>query len=187
MNTKRIYYHGTSADNLESILKYGISPNENKLWNCSNDEVYLWDDEKCNEEWEQEESGFKMANESGQLACCAASDCRVVVIKIMLDESEIIADTSCENMEGRGAVCIDRAIKPEEIIEIQISNDLSLLKGYFMAIMAENQYCGLEFSRMEQAIIKAFKNAEIYPEDIDDLIEWETVEISALALALPVY
>jgi len=184
---KRNFYHGTSADNLESILQNGLSCDEIKLWNCSGDEIYLWGAMEVGKEWdcetdeESEERAFRMASESGQIACIASKDCRIVVLRIELDDSEIMPDTSHENMEGRGAVCINRTIELSEIKDIKVSNDLSMLKGYFIAMMADNEFFDVELSRLERRIGEAFKNAEIYPEDIDELIEWDNVNIPAIA------
>jgi len=192
MNTlatnKKVFYHGTSADNLPSILKHGLSCNENKLWHCSNDDIYLWsvdaikDFEQLDSNDEALDYAFRMANESGQIACIYSKDCRVVVLKIELDESEVSIDQSCENMEGRGAVCINRDITIDEIVEIKISTDLSLIKAYFIALMLNNDYFNTDdLTPIELKIGKAFAKAEIYPEDVDDMIEWENVEIMQTA------
>jgi len=188
--TKRIYYHGTSADNLESILKHGLSTSEEKLWSCSEDGIYLWDvielakangrDLEEDADYIKEEA-FRMGVESGEIACSKAKDCRVVVLQIELDESEVYDDTSCENMQGSGAKVIYRDIKLSEILEIQVSNDLSLLRGYFIGIIMDRDYCNIEFDRIEQKIAEAFKKSEICLDDIDDVIEFETVEIPQMA------
>lgn len=183
---KRYYFHGTSADNLQSILKNGICCHtDNKIWNCSGNEVYLWDIEgvakadciETESKYEKEYATFRAASESGQLALCLAKDCRIVVIKVLLDDREIGVDLSCDNMEGRGAVVINRDILPSEIIEIQISNDLSLVKGYFLSLLKNNQFCGVEFSHIETKISDCFSKAEIYIDDINDLISFEKIPI----------
>lgn len=182
---KRIYYHGTSADNLESILKDGLKCRTPKLWHCSGYEIYLWDiegvakaddidDDEQKIEWVR-----RAAIDSAHCAIIQAKDCRCVIIKVELDENEVYADTSCENMEGRGAVCIDRDILPHEIIGVEVSNDLSLLKGYFMALMLDNEYSNMELSPMEIKIAEAFKKAEIYPEDIDEMMEFQELSVNA--------
>lgn len=180
---KRYFYHGTSADNLPSILKHGLSCNEEKLWNVSEDCIYLWCPEAVGKEWELEEDedkqsrAFQAAFESGQFACSVANDCRVIVLKIELDDTEIFPDTSSENMEGRGAVCLNRDISISEIKEIMVSNDLSLLKGYFLALGSTNEYSNIELSDLEKKICKAFEKMEIYPEDIDEMVKWEPIRI----------
>lgn len=178
--TKQYYYHGTSADNLASILKHGISTSEIKLWSCSLDEIYLWCPEEIaksnnqedeEDEYKQEE-GFRRAFESAQIACAAAKDCRAVVIKVLLNPADISPDLSCENMDGSGAVCIKRNIIPDEIISIHVSNDLSLIKGYFISLVKDMDYCHIAFTNMDILVADLFKNAEIYPETMDDIVTW---------------
>ncbi len=184
---KRTFYHGTSADNLPSILKNGLSCSEIKLWSCSNDETYLWSVDKVMEaedledEDEAQNYAFRFANESAQCACVYSNDCRLVVLKIELEEKEVYPDRSCENMEGRGCVCIDRNILPSEIVEIKVSNDLSLLKGYFISLMLTNDYFNLDdLTPLQLKIAKALQGAELYPEDVEDVTEWHEVSINEL-------
>lgn len=180
---KRTFYHGTSADNLQNILKHGISCNEIKIWNCSLDQVYLWDADKLAEYDQIEDEEYKQrlaftrASESGQIALSLSNDCRIVVLKVIIDDSEIFDDTSCRNMETSGAVCINRNIELYEISEIKISNDLSLLKGYFISMILDRENSNIEFNDLEKRIGKIFQEAEIYPEDIEDSIEWEEVPV----------
>lgn len=179
---KRIYYHGTSADNLQSILEYGLSVNENKIWNCSQDAVYLWgldgvaesNGEMDATDEEKDSAAFKMAHESAQIACAISKDCRLVVVKVEIDDSDISIDDSCENMSH--ANCVYRDILPEEIVEIKISNDLSIIKAFFISILANNNYNAVNFSRFELLVAKAFSFSEVYLfEEIEDFIEWENV------------
>lgn len=178
---KKTYYHGTSADNLKSILSNGLSAYESKLWNVSDDMVYLWCAEsvgkmnECDTPEESQDRAFQSAFESAQFACAFSKDCRAVVLKIELDESEISPDYSSENMEGMGAVCIKRDILKSEIKEIRISNDLGLLKGWFLYLANSNDFSNIELDRFEQKICKAFEDVEIYPEDVDDMVEWDVV------------
>lgn len=102
---KRFFYHGTSADNLPSILKNGLSCNEIKLWNVSNDYIYLWCPVAVGKSWdcenqqESENRAFQMAFESAQIACTFSKDCRAIVLKVEINDTEIFADYSSENME----------------------------------------------------------------------------------------
>ena len=179
---KTIYYHGTSADNLDSILKHGLSTSEGKIWSCSEDAVYLWDPKECAEvndldaDEDGENEALRMAYESGQIACAIAKDCRIVVVKVEVDSDEVHCDTSCENMEGSGAKCIYRDIKPSEILEIKVSNDFSLLKGYFIGIIANRDYNNCDFTDLELQVSKLFEASCIY-EEMDYLVKWETVKI----------
>ena len=181
----RTYFHGTSADNLNSILENGLSASEIKLWNCSQDAVYLWEVERVAEsnghEEEEEEykiqMAFKNAAESGQLACAASKDCRVVVLRIELDDQEVEIDNSCENMDY--ANCIYRDVTIDEIKEIHVSNDLSLLKGYFIGCLLSNDYCDLEFTDIERRVGEAMAQ-NIYLEHVTDMIEFEQLQLSEI-------
>lgn len=183
----KYYYHGTSADNLPSILLNGLSGSEEKLWICSGEEIYLWCPESLaatnmqedEEDEYKQQTGFRRAFESAMFACAISKDCRALVLKIALPEDEVSPDKSCENMDG--AVCIGRDINPAEIVSIHISNDLSLVKGYFINLAHENKYSNLSFTRLEQKISEVFKKSEIYPEDIDDMIEWAEIPVLSLA------
>src|SRR6185503_20508976 len=105
---KRTYYHGTSADNLQSILTHGLSASENKLWSVSDDLIYLWcpeaiaasNDQQDESDEYKRENAFRMASESAQFACSTAKDCRLVILEVEIEESEVEADMSSENMEG---------------------------------------------------------------------------------------
>lgn len=185
---KSVYYHGTSADNLPYILNEGIkcSHGGEVVWNCSGESIYLWG---CNElieagecdEDEAEERAFQMAFESGQIACAVAKDCRVVVFRIELESEEVEADTSCENMEGSGAVCISRDILIEEITEIKISNDYSLLRGYFISMIIDRDYNNLSFTAIERQIAAVFQKSDLFLFDtIYDLQEWEIVHLPVI-------
>lgn len=181
---KRYFYHGTSADNLQSILKNGITEGDSKLWNCSESAVYLWDSirlAKANDRDLEEDAdcieqeAFTMANESAQIACSRAKDCRLLVLKILIDDSEVQEDYSCENMEGSGAVVLYRDVLPSEIVEIKVSNDLSLLRGYFINLIIDRNYNNIEFNQIETSVASAFKKAEFYPEDLEYIIEWDII------------
>jgi hypothetical protein len=177
-----IYYHGTSADNLEDILQNGLRPNTQKLWSCSGNEVYMWcprrlavaeGNETDELEWQYDRARSR-AQESGQIACAVAKDCRIVVCKIRVPDTDVMEDTSCAYMDG--AVCTDH-VKPSQILEIYVSNDLSLMRGLFMTIVADmdmwNKY---RFTDAENKVIKLLKQVEWYSEMIDEMITWITVK-----------
>lgn len=177
---KTTYYHGTNADNLPYILKHGLSINETKLWSCSEDAIYLWEPKGCGEancldEDQYESEAFRMANESGQIACAIAKDCRVVVLKIELDDEEVCNDTSCENMQDSGAKCIYRDVTIDEITEIHVSNELGLLKGYFISLISGRDYNNCDFTNIELMVAKAFEGSYIF-EELDCYIKFEQIE-----------
>lgn len=180
---KRTYFHGTGAANLQSILENGLSCHESKIWGCSHDAVYLWDVESLAEfngceddELEyKEQAAFIQASQSGQFACSVSIDCRVVVLKIELDDSEVEIDDSYKTMGY--ARCIRRDVLPSEIVGIHVSNDLSLIRGYFIGLASSNDLCDIYFTRMEEKIGKAMLEV-LDIEDVEDLITFEMLEVN---------
>lgn len=171
-------YHGTSADNLQSILKHGLITSAEKIWNCSLDEVYFWAPEAMLEECDGdlEQATFmaeQRAIESAQCALASAKDCRMVLIEFEIEDHNVSVDDSCPNMEL--ARCTSCDIPLESIISIKVSNDLSLLKGYFMNLMRNNDYSEFQPSKLEEKVLRCFEKAQIYPEDIEDITEWKSV------------
>lgn len=170
-----IGYHGTSADNLESILKNGIVCCPDKRnWVCSENAVYFWGDNfrkhECFE-MDEEQSDYLIRDQAVYSAfpsLARAKDCRICLIKIEVPDHEVETDYSCENMDH--ANCIYRDIKPEEIREISISNDLSLLRGYFIASLMRMDLCGVDFTYLETMIAESMSDLCI---DIQDILEWE--------------
>lgn len=172
---KKYYYHGTSADNLPDIKKNGLKIYTNKIWSCSGNSIYLWSPDKLKEFNEVDNMGdahvlaTQLATESAQIACVKSKKCQAVVLKILIDEEHISLDTSCEYMEHSGAVCVDRDIRLNEIVEIMVSNDLSLLRGIFMSYIIGREYSNIELSEIEIKIAESMKSVDIYPEDIAGL------------------
>lgn len=180
-------YHGTTADNLESILKNGLICESNKLWTVSHDAVYCYSANLLTELKHEYDNGdeiedyheqfLERAFDSASCGLAKAKDCRAVVVVFEVDESELEDDDSCPNMDV--ANCVRRSIKPEEIKEIYVSSDLAALKGYFLALMNNMPLFNYYPNYMEQKLIKIFQKSEIYPEDIQDILEWESVEMAA--------
>lgn len=172
-------FHGTTADNLPSILANGLKCDTDKVWNCSRDKIYFWGknfiDRGCDGEFDRERL-ISQAFDSASCGLAAAKDCRAVIIIFELDESEHEDDNSCDNMQE--ANCVGRDIKPEEIKEILISNDLSLIRGYFIYCMMNRDLYNLEFSRLEEKIGRAFGNMELIDE-LYEIVEWENVPLPA--------
>ena len=165
------FYHGTSADNLKSILRHGLLINSQKLWSPSENGIYFYSGDefvKIGETEEEDKDSFakQRAYENAQIALSVAKDCRCVVFEVELDEKEVEPDQSYLNMEG--AVIIFRNVKPKEIKKVFISPDLSLLKGYFIAIAKQNKLFSHDFSEVELLIADIFSKAEIYPDIMDD-------------------
>ena len=173
-----IGYHGTSADYLESILENGLlcCPDIDRNWIPSMNEVYFWGDNfienECDEDDDEEMIECRLRNaaiDSAQCAIAQAKDCRIVVVKFEVPDDEVETDYSCENMES--ANCIARDVRPDEIIDIQISNDLSLLRGYFISIMLKKNESNICFDDIETTIGNLFSDTYIEIEDVLEMSE----------------
>lgn len=180
---KTVCFHGTSADALKSIRKNGISAfHRQKIWTASKDAVYMWSApaimkaEGCETIEDATQEARRQAIYSAQSACAQSKDCRIIVIKIEIEEDELLDDDSCPNMQG--AVYVTRDIRPEEIISIEISNDLSLLQGYFIATMLGRELSNLTFTPLEKKIASIFQNVSLIDE-LEDFIQFTALKFRA--------
>lgn len=174
-----IGYHGTSADNLDSILKHGLlctNPGP-KVWQPSLDEVYFWGDNfvesECDPDDDDESIEWRLMNEAMNSAVCTianAKDCRIVIVKFEVPDDEVDTDNSCPSMEA--ANCIPRNVTMEEIQTIWLSNDLSLLRGYFIWMMMNRDMSNMEFTANEMRVAECFKNQYW---EIEDFVEMEKI------------
>lgn len=178
-------YHGTSADNLESILKFGLEIDSPKIWKPSLKEIYCWsknyiegelrydEDDGPYDEADYKDRMISAAFDSAFVALSKAKDCRAIVVIFNVNESELNDDSSCENMEHANSV--GRNIKPHEIVEVLVSNDLGLLRGYFVGLTMNRELAMVNYSAIESRIGQMFHKCEFYPEDIEDILRWDTV------------
>lgn len=189
---KTLAYHGTTADNLHSILREGLKSDKSKVWTCSHDAVYCWsknhlkdlqDNGGCDdgeretvEDWHEE--FLQQAFDSASVNLGRADDCRAVVVVFEVDDCELCDDDSCPNMEL--ANCVYRDIEIEEIKAVYVSNELGLLKGYFLALMLDRPLFNYYPTNIERKIADCLKHAEIYNEDIQDLLEWEQLPLPTM-------
>ena len=170
-----ILFHGTSADAAKKILREGFcASNGRQVWTCSGDANYFWSPEELTEggyEDGGEYAARQRAFESAQGALAMAKDCRTVVFAVEVNNSEAVEpDQSCENMEG--AVCVFDDVPASAIRKVWVSNDLSLLKGYFLAMMHGRDLANVSLSKVEERIVKDLKaNCVFYPDDIEELAE----------------
>lgn len=180
MTTTRCY-HGTSADNLQSILTHGLlSCPDNRIWNVSENAVYCYTAEALVDAGECEgdyssETAFQRAFENAKIALSKAKDCRAVVIEFEVPSDELHVDQSCENMEL--ARCFYGDIPLSAIRKISVSSDLSLLRVYFLALVKDSDYSAIELTDLEERICAKVRHS-IYPEDVDDLTTWESKEFA---------
>ena len=172
-------YHGTSAENLPSILKDGLKASADKIWNVSEDAVYCYSKNYADtelgieiEEMSDNEDAFlRQAADNASCAIVnARKDCRIAVIKFMVEESELETDYSCPNMEI--ANCIRRDIKPEEIVETYISADLS---SYRLLLACNLVHCSYfdktKLSDVEVEIAKKMSDSsEIFWDRFEEII-----------------
>lgn len=190
MIKKRRYFHGTNADNLPSILKKGLTTDNDSLWLTSYQGIYLWCPKrlgKCEDlttEKEMINEAKRRAIDSGSVGCCKAKDCRIVLIEVELNPSEVEDDSSSENMDG--AVYISRNIKLSEIVSISISNDLNLIRGYYIMLYSNNEYRTQSFTDLELKVAKMFSGYSICIEDIEAFYTFEPVELKKRKTSLKI-
>ncbi len=175
---KRKFYHGTTADNLKKILRDGFDPHTEKIWSVSENGVYFWDAialadrGECDKDDAEHvrQTGIRFARDSAECGLAKAKDCRAVVFEVELDTEDLSEDVSCENMEG-AFVHYDK-VSPDKIKSVWVTEDMSLMRGYYIALMMDRDMNALEFSRLELTIGEAFKKAEIYAEDVFELMPY---------------
>ena len=175
--SKILCYHGTSAENLSSILENGLLSSKNKVWNVSENAVYCYSKNLAkkdlgisNDEIEAKEDVFlRYAAESGTCAIVnSRKDCRIVVIKFEIDESELEDDFSCDNMDITN--CVKRDIKPEEIKGVFISEDLSSFRLFILSnLLSNNFFINDAISFHEKKIAKILDNCEFW-DNFEDII-----------------
>lgn len=180
-----ILFHGTNADAAKRILTEGFRTHAcGAVWTCSGEEIYFWSPTalvECGEadaEGDAEYFARSRAFENAQCALPGARDCRTVVFEVeVADANSVLPDESCENMCG--AVCVGQDVPTSAIRRVWISDDLSLLKGYFLAMMNGRDLSNLELSAIEQRIVKAMESVEIYPEDVEELAQQTVFSVEA--------
>jgi hypothetical protein len=185
---KLLCYHGTTADHLESILQNGLRHDaERKVWSVSDDAIYFWGRNYVENEYsetydedtqdEYHNSLISLACDSAMCALAKSRDCRAVVVVFELDVEEHEDDNSCENMSA--ANCVGRSIQLGEIKEILVSQDLSLLRGYFVGLMVDRPYYNGFFTPLELSVGRAMR--ELPLDDVMDFIQFNNVQVPVLS------
>ena len=164
--------HGTTADNLENILKNGLLCDREKIWSVSTDAVFCWSKNYITANDFEEEEIYDALKEqalsSATVGLAKAKDCRAVIIVFNIDDSELEDDDSCPHMDD--ANCINRNINPSEFVEVLVSEDLSLARGAFIAGLLHRELINFEFSSIEYKIGRLFWESNIsWYEIIEDL------------------
>jgi hypothetical protein len=171
---KKTYYHGTSADNLEKILKEGIQPIPcaQRIWNDSYPNcVYLW----SNSHEDCEGNGFDYAADSGFMSFIKARDKRIIVFKIEMQDKYMDPDVSGINMYSMGAVQTD-SVHKRYITEYWISEDLSVLLPVALNIYQSNDVAKIELTSLQRTAVKLL-NEEAYIILSELPIKWENVKL----------
>ncbi len=172
-------FHGTTADALADIRINGLRTDKGgENWNVSEDWVYFWSPQAILERGDVEDmegaeaEARRMAEDSGSFGLGQAKDCRLVILEIELPDGteDVEPDESCDNMEG--AVRTARNVPFSCVTAIHISNDLSLLRGYFLSFCLKRDMCARTLSYAEQKVAEAFAKSDISCDLLDDIIEW---------------
>lgn len=165
-----VFYHGTCADHLDDILVNGIQPvpTSKRLW-CDSmyTRVYLWGHDACIAAGDR--GAKQLALESAEYALGRADDCRILVIEARVPLTEIWEDTSCEHMDGAFEAM---EIPTKWITKIEISQDLSLFKGYFFNLLASRDKSNIYEETMsceEKAVMKMLRKNEFFFSDNVDI------------------
>jgi len=179
------YYHGTSADNLQSILENGFDGTKgNQIWNVSGGANYFWNPLDIQETEDVDaERAEEMAREfafgAAETSLAKSKDCRRVVFEIEAPDDLFSPDNSCPNMQG--AVVSDEIIDPSYISRYWIDEqDLSFFRAYFAACIHDRKLANpLNLSSAELSMIKALQKSDAMCEIMDSLsdITCEALEI----------
>lgn len=190
-----LLFHATSYDSYIKIKKDGfLNPeHEEKLWNCSEDNLYFYTEEHFRSEHdidgEDEESLFNCAfYELSSQADIALSNPETEIYKRVifvidskdLKEDLIEPDTSCPHME----YCVSYPSKislSKTRIFIDKEN-LEDLKHYFWGIMREAEFkIDYELSEIAEMMVEGIKENsgiwELITEKIDNFDCFEEVEL----------
>jgi hypothetical protein len=180
-----LLFHGTTADALPEILKHGLSTDAGgHNWNVSGSNVYFWSPTHLEQHGEAENEtdaahcAKNRAFESGNVGLVKAKDCRTVVLEIDGSELELHEDDSCGEVAiMAGAVYTGRDVPASAIRRVYISEDLSALKGWFLAQQSACRLNAHEFTPTEKKIALAMRKCEIYPEDIEEIADLHEIAI----------
>ncbi len=178
-------YHGTSADNLPSILANGFDGSiGEQIWDCSGGYNYFWNPAalKKGESWietmeDARKEAIRYATDSAEAALVTAKDCRRVVFEVEVKRNEIGPDTSCQFAEGAVMAC--SPIPPERITAIWIDGEsLAIFKGYFIACAkGRTLRCSVDLSSIERTIGDIFlKSNDAMSRICETLSELELVK-----------
>lgn len=185
-----LYYHGTCADNLASIMRDGLKAGE-KNWDCSQpDTVYLWSADRISQlegEDDPDELLYDMKERAGSTASIAlayAKDCRRAIFQVELDEHEVHPDMSARGIDG--AVSYDGVIPPEKITRAWIdSESLEQIQGYFLSCRHDafgDLATTKPLTSMQERVIASFRSDKAAMWDIVSEMNHKLEELPVAAL-----
>lgn len=190
---KSIFFHGTSADAVESILKNGILPDQDSNWLDSEaGHVYMWCPRRLAESEGNEDGGledkmgyaFQRAAENAEFSLAHAKDCRRVVLAIALPDGAVSDDTSSEHMYG--AVCHGGKIPPSAIVSAHVDNEsLEPMRWFFLASTIGHESAKQrDWTSLERKVATVLAKVESSGE-LQDILGEMTYEMQSLPLPEP--
>lgn len=180
-------FHGTTADAARSILAQGFKTEEGGAnWNVSGDATYFWSFDALVEHGEIEEGddefrAVQMAFESAQFGLPWSKDCRAIVFEVDGSQIETEPDQSCQNMSG--AVSCGSDIPAKAIVKAWITEDLSLLRGWFLSFHLKRDWAARELEPLEEKIAEVMQKLEIY-DDLEEIAQLREISIPDLKTLL---
>ena len=180
-------YHGTSYENFISIMKNGFCKTD-FVWNCSEDEkMYFFNTEKFQQEFEDDdfsdddvkdriiEEAFSSAKITASVLKSLAQ--KVIVLELEVPDKYIEDDDSCESMPTASQVDIND-IGIENITNVYYQDFSPHMSLIYLVGMKNNHYINLDLTDIEQKMLDALEENDIYLEEYDNdfsvLYNWES-------------
>ena len=176
-------YHGTTKESYRSILNNLYKKDEfNSIWSCSDKDgyFYLWNSDKCLEDYEENEVHevlLKSSFESAQLqAAFRGKDTKLIVLELEIPSELIEDDDSCENMDWCSRIDFNN-FNPEFIKRVYSCDFNSWLSPFVLTNISNNNLFNKFYldEKMEQFMEK-IKNYNIFLDDIYGLDYHEGLE-----------
>jgi hypothetical protein len=167
-------FHGTTFENMLSILEHGFNPT-NTNWTVSeSDKTYFFTEDFFNKEYSIESDEellaqaipYTMDQARITLAVQNPKDYRGVVMVFesenMKNGSEIEPDYSCENMENC-AVCLENPDMSGLVgVYIMSTEESSTRLFQLSCFLGRNYFPDLELNPIELALINSIQKSELY-------------------------
>ena len=192
--TKKILFHGSTADNIKYIMRDGFK-SDNKIWDCSEDDMTyfysldkmaeveglnLEDEDEYQEAWDM---CIRRAIENAQVtgACQKYSGTELKVIVLEIDEEYIEPDYSCDysgcHMGDLGAVQVynEDLNNFGEITDVMISNNYypSIMGAYIQQFLNRDEVT-LNLNKWDYKEVEMLKRVDFSSiwDSLLDEIDW---------------